>query len=162
VAELDRPLGHVLPDKALVELARTRPVSVQAIRQVRGMSPIAKTRAGELAAALAGASPRAEAPPRRSGAPSLRAQRWTEMVLAIVQLVSEQTRIAPRLLATRADAEDIARAVDEGGVAAAAALPAFTTWRRDVLGTTLEGWLLGRIAIVGDPESSQGFRLLPR
>jgi ribonuclease D len=173
--ELDRPLGQVLADKLVVELARQRPSSVQAIRQLKGMSPLAKTRAEEIAAALGEArgmatrlseARTAESGGRteRSGArtTSTRAQRWTEMLLAIVQLIAEETKIAPRLLATRADAEELARIVDEGGIEAAAQLPAFSTWRREVLGTALEGWLLGRIAIVGDPLSPHGFRLLPR
>ena len=166
--ELDRPLGQVLADKLLVDLARQRPASVQAIRQLKGMSPLAKTRAEELAAALASARGLVAQPSgartERSGArtASTRAQRWTEMLLAIVQMIAEETRIAPRLLATRADAEELARIVDEGGIEAAAQLPAFSTWRREVLGTALEGWLLGRIAIVGDPLSQHGFRLLPR
>lgn len=173
--ELDRPLGQVLADKLLVELARDRPRTAQAIRHIKGMSPIAKTRAEEIVAALARASEartegsgarteRSDARTRRSGGRTLstRAQRWTELMLAIVHSIAEETRIAPRLLATRADVDEIARVVDEGGLEAAAVLPAFATWRREVLGTTLEGWLLGRIAIVGDPLAPHGFRLLPR
>jgi ribonuclease D len=163
--ELDRPLGQVLTDKLLVELARQRPPGAHAIRQLKGLSPLVKSRAEELAKLLAhlrtsGVATDGVAP--RVAPPSPRAQRWTEMLLAIVQLVAEETKIAPRLLATRADADELARVVDEGGLAAAARLPAFSTWRREVLGTALEGWLLGRVAIVGDPLAPQGFRLLPR
>ena len=174
-AELDRPLGQVLADRTLVELARHRPSTVHGIRQVKGLSPLAKTRAEELAAALGRASgartkqsggrtQESGARTGRSGArtTSSRAQRWTELLLAIVQHVADEARIAPRLLATRADVEELARAVDEGGLDAASSLPAFASWRREVLGTTLEGWLLGRIAIVGDPVAPHGFRLLPR
>jgi ribonuclease D len=162
--ELDRPLGQVLTDRLLIELARQRPPSANAVRQLKGLSPLVKTRAEELAKLLAGVrrsgAPSERAAPRAAASP--RAQRWAEMLLAIVQLVADETKIAPRLLATRADAEELARVVDEGGLAAAAHLPAFSTWRRDVLGTAVEGWLLGRVAIVGDPLAPQGFRLLPR
>ena len=65
-------------------------------------------------------------------------------------------------LATRADAEDLARTFDEGGMTAAAALPAFATWRREVLGNAWEGWLTGRVALVGDPTAPHGVRLVPR
>ena len=64
------------------------------------------------------------------------------MLIAIVQLVAEETGIAARLLATRADAEEAARTVDTKGIEAARALPAFSTWRRAVLGDT--GRLAGR------------------
>lgn len=161
--ELDRPLGQVLPDKALVELAKVRPRSPGGVRAVKGVSPIAKTRAGEIVAALETAVVDATTPEKRTWRPaSTRAQRWADVLVAIVQIVSEQTGIAPRLLGTRADAEQFARVVDEHGLAAAERLPALATWRREVLGHVWEGWLAGRIAIVGDVDAPHGMRLLPR
>ncbi|HEX5062490.1 MAG TPA: HRDC domain-containing protein [Kofleriaceae bacterium] len=163
-AELDRPLGQVLPDKALVELAKVRPGNPGGVRSVKGMSPIGKTRADEIALAIKTATATAAVPAERRmwRAPSARAQRWSELLLAIVQIVSEETGIAPRLLATRADAEEFARAVDEHGLEAAAALPALATWRRDVLGSVWEGWLAGRISVIGEVAAPHGMRLLPR
>jgi ribonuclease D len=161
--DLDPPLGQVLPDKALVELARVRPDTTGGVRGVKGMSPIAKTRAAEIVAALQAATPPAAPVERPSWrAASTRAQRWAEMLIAIVQVVSEQTGIAPRLLATRADAEEVARTVDERGLGAAAHLPAFATWRREVLGSVWEGWLTGRVAVIGDPSATYGMRLISR
>jgi ribonuclease D len=161
--EMDRPLGQVLPDKALVEVAKLRPSNPGGVRSVKGMSPIAKTRANEIIAALAGAAPATPTAERKLWrAPGSRAQRWAEMLLSIVQIVSEESGIAARLLGTRADAEEFARIVDEQGIAAAAALPALATWRREVLGITWEGWLAGRVALTGDPAAPQGIRLIPR
>ncbi len=160
--ELDRPLGQVLNDRLIIDLARQRPQSVTAIRGLKGMSGLARQRAGEIAGALAAARP-GEVPVIAAGrAPSARAQRWTELLIAIVQLVAEQIGIAPRLLATRADAEELARAVDEHGVAAADALQAMTGWRRDVIGRVWVGWITGELALVGDSASSHGLRLVPR
>lgn len=164
--EMDRPLGQVLNDKVLVELAKYRPRNPGGVRAVKGASPIVKTRADEivdvlgdaLAQEITAAGP--EAAPRR-GPGTTRAQRWAEMLLAIVQLVAEETGIAPRLLATRADAEEAARVVDEHGLEAARNLPAFSTWRRAVIGDPWEGWLTGRLAIVGDPAAAHGLRLVP-
>lgn len=161
--ELDRPLGQVLPDKALVELAKLRPRSPGAVRAVKGMSPIAKTRADEILAALETAVVEASTPEKRMWRPaSTRAQRWADVLVAIVQIVSEETGIAPRLLGTRADAEEFARVVDEHGLAAAERLPALATWRREVIGHVWEGWLSGRIAVIGDVGAPHGMRLLPR
>jgi ribonuclease D len=166
--ELDRPLGQVMTDKLIVELARTRPVGAAAVRAVKGLSPHARARADAIVAALGVAStdgaPSAErrtraAHPRSA---STRAQRWAEMLIAIVQVIADDTGIAPRLLATRADAEELARVVDERGIAAAAQLPAFATWRREVLGPAWEGWLTGRVALVGDVVAAHGVRLAPR
>lgn len=160
--DMDRPLGQVLNDKVLVELARSRPDSVGAVRSMKGMSPIAKTHATGIVEAIASAQP-ATAPSRPSWrAASPRAQRWSEMLLAIVQIVADETGIASRLLATRSDAEEFARVADERGIDAARHLPAQSTWRRDVLGQLWEGWLTGKLALIGDPAAPQGMRLVPR
>jgi ribonuclease D len=162
---LDRPLGQVLHDRQLVELARLAPhrtASAAAIRSTKGLSGLARQRAEEIALALAAARPGEVAPLAAARSPGQRTQRWTEVLLAIVQLVADQTGVAARLLATRADAEELARAVDERGLAAAETLPAMTGWRRDVLGRPWLGWLTGELVLVGDVEAPQGVRLLPR
>ena len=161
--ELDRPLGQVLNEKTLIDLARQRPQSPVALRAVKGISPLAKQRADELVELIESADPEAVkelvsagSPPR---APSQRAQRWAELLLAIVQLVSEQTGVAPRLLATRSDAEEFARIVDERGLPAASEHPAIATWRYDVIGKQWVDWLSGKLALVGDPSAPSGLAL---
>ncbi|HUS27905.1 MAG TPA: HRDC domain-containing protein [Kofleriaceae bacterium] len=161
--DMDRPLGQVLNEKTLVELAKSRPDTANEIRGIKGISPIAKTRAQEIVDALAvartaPAKPAAPRPPSRAASP--RAQRWSELLLAIVQLVSDETGIAARLLGTRSDAEAFARTVDEHGLDAAKSLPALSTWRREVLGQVWEGWLAGTVALRGDTETAQGMRLV--
>jgi ribonuclease D len=185
--ELDRPLGQVLTDKAIIELARQQPSTseasrgggalpappagrghppdrstVAAIRGVKGMSGTARQRAAEIAEVLAAVVPGRVAPLAASRPLSARAQRWSEALLAIVHVVADQSGVSPRLLATRSDAEELARAVDEHGVAAAEALPALASWRREVLGRAWLGWLTGQLVLVGDLEAAQGVRLLPR
>ncbi|MDB4962753.1 MAG: Ribonuclease [Myxococcales bacterium] len=157
--EMDRPLGQVLHEKVLLELARTRPPHANAVRNTKGMSPIAKQRADELVAALTAARPADVPVLSLSRSPSARAQRWAEFLIAIVQLVSDRTRVAPRLLVTRSEAEEFARTVDERGLEAAAALPALATWRREVLGALWVGWLSGTVAFVGDLAAPSGFAL---
>jgi ribonuclease D len=161
---LDKPLGQVLNDKVLLELARYRPSNPGGVRAVKGASPFVKTRAEELVQVIAEAKPVARGDAaggrREWRAPSGRAQKWSELMLSIVQLVAEDTGIAPRLLATRADAEEAARLIDERGVAAAASLPAFSTWRRGVIGDAWEGFLTGRLALVGDAAAPNGVRLV--
>lgn len=160
--ELDRPLGQVLADKLIIDLARQRPSSAAAIRGMKGMTGLARQRADDIAAALAAATPGVVPTIAAGRAPSQRAQRWAEMLIAIVQLVADQTRVAARLLATRADAEELARAVDERGLAAIEALPAMTSWRRDVIGRAWVGWLTGELVLVGDLGAPHGVKLLPR
>jgi ribonuclease D len=158
-AELDRPLGQVLHDRLLVEIARQRPTTAVVVRGMKGMTGVARQRADDILAALADAKPEAVTTIAAARAPSVRAQRWSEILLAIVQLVADEHRLAPRLLATRADAEELARAVDERGLAACEALPAMTGWRRAVLGEAWLGWLTGARVLVGDVKAPQGVRL---
>jgi len=160
--ELDRPLGQVLADRQIVELARQRAVSAAQVRATKGLAGFARQRAAEIAEVLATAEP-SDVPVLAAGrSPSPRAQRWAEVLLAIVQLVAERAGIAPRLLATRSDAEEFARTVDERGLAAAEPLPALASWRRDVLGEAWRGWLTGALVLVGDVGSPQGVQLVPR
>jgi len=160
--ELDRPLGQVLHDKLILDLARHRPSDAVAIRSIKGMPGLARQRAGEIAEALASARPGAVPAIAAGRPPSPRAQRWSETLLAIVQLVADQTGVAARLLATRADAEELARTLDERGLAAVDALPAMSSWRREVIGRAWVGWLTGELALVGDVAAPHGLRLLPR
>ncbi|HEY5934227.1 MAG TPA: HRDC domain-containing protein [Kofleriaceae bacterium] len=160
--EHDRPLPQVLNDKGLVDLARARPDSPEAVRGIKTVTPFARKYAEAIVTTLATARPDEVSVLRRARSPSARAQRWSEMLLAITQLVAEQTGVAPRLLATRADAEELARVIDERGVAAAEDLPAMQSWRRDVIGARWLGWLTGELVLVGDATAASGLALLPR
>ena len=144
---LDKPLGHVLTDKVLVELARRPPRDVSALRR-RCESATGRERAEELFAALQD-SERRLAPARgHRGQPRRRAEAWVPGLLLIVDSVAARERIAPRLLATRAEGESLARAFDEGGAAGAAGHPAMLGWRRELLGDLCAGWMAGELAIV--------------
>ncbi|MDB4952467.1 MAG: Ribonuclease [Myxococcales bacterium] len=157
--ELDRPLGQVMTEKVLVELAKTRPQAPGGVRSIKGLSEHARKRAEDIIAAMQEAKP-SKAPPRTlHRAASVRAQRWAEMLISIVQVIADETRIAPRLLGTRSDAEEFARTFDERGESAVAKLPAVATWRRDLLGAAWLGWLTGKVALVGDSAAPHGVRL---
>jgi ribonuclease D len=161
--ELDRPLGQVLADKPLVELARKRPTTPAGVRETKGLAPIAKSRADAIAHELAAVPAIATTPerPMLARGTTTRAQRWAEALLAIAHVVADDAGIAPRLIATRSDAEDFARAVDEHGLDAAElhALPALASWRRAVLGDAWLAWLGGKLALVGDATRAHGVRL---
>ncbi len=157
---MDRPLGQVLNEKPLIEIARTRPTTATGVRAIKAMSPIAKQLAEDIVLALAGARPDEVPVLIASRAASMRAQRWSEILLAIVQLVADRSGVAARLLATRSDAEEFARTVDEGGLAAAQPLPALATWRRAVLGQLWVDWLSGSLVLGGDLTAAAGIRLI--
>jgi len=160
--ELDRPLGQVLNEKVLLDLARQRPDSPEGVRAMKGISPLARQRAVEITEAIATA-PQVDVPARAIWrAASTRAQRWADVLIAIVQLAAEQSGVAARLLATRADAEEFARIVDEVGIEGVQSLPALTSWRHEVLGKLWIGWLSGTMVLVGDANAPSGLMMLPR
>jgi ribonuclease D len=151
----------VLTERLVTDLAQHRPKDVDALRSAKGLSSVARQRADEVLAAIDASrdQPPPVTPRGTWRAPSTRAQRWAELLLAIAQLVAQQHGIALRLLATRSAAEEFARVVDEGGLAAAEGLEANQSWRRDVLGCVWSGWLRGDVVLAGDLESPLGVRL---
>ena len=146
----------------LIELARQRPDAPDGVRAIKGGSPLARQRARDIVAAIAEAAPIALPARAAWRPPSPRAQRWADVLVSIVHVVAEQSGVANRLLATRTDAEEFARVVDERGLPAAESLPALATWRRELLGPPWIGWLTGTVALVGDPHAPTGLTLLPR
>jgi len=157
--ELDRPLGQIVNDKQIIELARSRPTGEAGLRNIKGLSELARRRGDELVAAIAAARP-ADVPTFAAWrSPSTRAQRWSDLLLALVHVISDQTGVAGRLIATRTDVEEFARTVDEHGLPAAATLPALATWRRAVIGELWSRWLRGEVSILGDLASPHGIKL---
>lgn len=157
----DVPASHVLADKLLLDLARVRPGSERALRDVRGMTAEVRAASAELLAVIASAPP-VEASAAAPHAPlSARASVWAEVILALVADAARRADVPARLLAARASAEQLARLVDGGGVAAAraAAHPLTRTWRAEVCGEQVLAWLDGRAALRVDPSAPGGVRL---
>ncbi len=157
--ELDKPLGWILPEKLIIDFARHRTDDPEKVRSWKGLPQPARQRVDEIVDIIAAAKPATESPFLSRGT-SARAQRWSEMLVAIVQITSEESGVTSRLLATRGDAEELARIVDEQGIEAARALPAFATWRHELIGKRWEAWLGGSLGLAGDPTSPSGLRLV--
>lgn len=157
----DVPTTHVLADKLLLDLARLRPRTERALRDVRGMTADVRAASAELLEAIASA-PAVATPAAAPLAPlSPRASVWAEVILALVADAARRAEVPARLLAARASAEALARLVDDGGVAAAraAAHPLTRTWRDELCGAAVLAWLDGRAALRADPAAPGGLRL---
>jgi ribonuclease D len=151
----------VLPDKLLVDLARRPPRNPEALRR-RVEQPEVRERADELVALLdraAEAQPPSRPPVR--GPLSPRADAWASGLLLIAALIAGQTQIAQRFLATRADAESLARAFDARGAEGLAEHPVMRGWRRQVIGERFAGWLRGDLRLVTDAASGAAIDLEP-
>lgn len=147
----DVPLGRIAAERTLLELARARPLDARALRKVRGANELREREAEVISAVRAGVerARTGELPEIEtvSGASTPRADLWTEIVLALVAQASESTGIAPRFLATRAEAESLCRAIDRAGAIDGLEHPLLTTWRREVVGDRIARWFRGETAL---------------
>jgi ribonuclease D len=142
----DLPVGWVLKDPTLLEIARTMPRDPAAISRVRGVTRVSAAALERLAAAIAAgiaAEPIAvpREPPRDV---ARRAAAATELAGVLLRIRCDQADLAPELVATRGDLERFAEAVVTG---AADGQPLATGWRHELVGAELRDLIAGRIAI---------------
>jgi ribonuclease D len=147
----DRPVGSVLADPTLVELAKRHPSSLDALKQIRGLHPSSIRRRGP--AILAGIARGQEASPipRERGrdrfdptdAPLV------SLTEALLRARASEAGLAYELIASRSELEQIIGAVRRGE-----GEPDVRTlggWRAELVGDDLRALLAGRAALrVGD------------
>jgi ribonuclease D len=160
-AASNKPQSWVLSDKALVDLAQRRPRDVAELARVRGVGEVARLHGDAVIAELdAVAALTIEAAPHPVSPPgSSRAQLWEEVFVAMVAAAAERTRIPARWIAARGDCEELARLLDRDDDQAEAH-PLLSTWRREVVGGTLLGWVRGEVALTGDRDAPGGVRVI--
>lgn len=145
--ERDKPRGSIIRDEALVEIARKAPTSVAALRGLRAVRSRELDRnVDDVVARIVYALslPREqwpEAPPSPGPAPSTGV---VELLQAVVRARAEDAQIAPSLLATNADLQELTQRHVTGG---AQDLPIMQGWRRRIAGDDLCALLDGRVAV---------------
>jgi ribonuclease D len=151
-AEENRPLGSILNDVALVEVARRQPKSTGDLQAIRGVRPDLGRRRG--AAVLAVIEHGREEPPpeledwTRADPEPLDAPRIA-LCEALVRHRVLEAGLAYELVASRADLTAIAVASREGSDE-----PDVRTlrgWRRDLVGAELLELLAGRVTLSVEP-----------
>jgi ribonuclease D len=144
-AREDRPVGAVLRDPTLVELARRQPRSRRELAQIRGVGPeVMRRRADDVLAAIERGQ---AAPPVRLEAGErvgLEARDGPVIALAeaLVRARAQESGLAYELIAARADLMPIVVAARRGGPE-----PDVRTlrgWRRELVGAELLELLTGR------------------
>jgi ribonuclease D len=148
----NRPVGSILSDVALVELARRQPKTVRELGTIRGVRPDLGRRRGD--AVLAAVERARDQPP-----PDL--EDWTRLDTepgdaprialceALVRHRVSDAGLAYELVASRADLTAIAVTAREGGEE-----PDVRTlrgWRRDLVGAELLDLLAGRVSLRVEP-----------
>jgi ribonuclease D len=155
----DRAPGSVLPDQALVELARRTPGDKHGLEQIRGLPPQTLHRRGDalLAAIERGRSrkppsPPPEPPPRDpADAPLI------SLAQALVRHRSMESGVAVELIATQAELAALVGSLRRGEHGDKVRVG--HGWRRELVGDELKELVEGRRALSVDPDG--GLRVTP-
>ncbi len=158
---LNRPPSRLIAERTLLELARRPPRTVEALRDVRGLSEgIARRYGRDIIEALeAGEQRPLESSDGPKPLPSA-AQAWVGVMGGLVQAHCRDADIAARFVASRADLEAVALWWCEGDRSVLPDTPVLHGWRRALVGEVLLDWLRGSLGLVADSESPFGFRLV--
>jgi len=154
--ERDKPRFSVARDEALVEIARRAPGDAAALRGMRALrSRELERRADEIVAQVerALALPKSEwpaAPPAQGPAP---APGVVEILQAVLRRRAAEASMAPTLLATQADLQELAQRHAAGS--ALEDLAVLVGWRRAMVGEDLLRLLRGEAAVAVDANSGE-------
>jgi ribonuclease D len=148
----DRPVGSVLADPTLVELAKRQPVNLRGLEQIRGIHPSGIRRRGvEILEAIASgqeapAIPRDQARGRSDpgDAPLI------ALAEALLRARALEAGLAYELIASRNELELIVGAARRGE--REPDVRTLTGWRRELVGADLRDLLAGRRAIAVGPD----------
>ncbi len=167
------PPSWILPDAALIEVARRAPRTAAELTRVRGVTATATRRNGEAilaAVAAAGGRPVAVEAARPL---SPRGQAQAAIVAAIVQSRCGEEDVPPRLVGGRAEAEALVAwfetgagglTAGDGAVAPGPGGPAapllLEGWRHEVAGSHAIAWLRGETALAADAKAPGGVRTI--
>jgi ribonuclease D len=146
----DLPVGWVLKDPTLVEMARTMPRDAAAIAQVRGAGGLAGSARERLARAIAtGIEAEPIAPPRELPREILRrAAAASELALVLLRVRCDHADLAPELVATRGELE---RYVEGLVTADGEEHPLAHGWRAELVGHEVRALVEGRITLASLP-----------
>ena len=145
--EADRPPSTVLPDQALVELARRTPKDRKALEQIRGLPPQTLHRRGDgLLEAIARGRGRAAPPPPPEPPPRDSADApLVSLAQALVRHRSMESGVAVELIATQAELAALVSGLRRGRETDG--LRVAHGWRRELVGAELEELVAGRRAL---------------
>jgi ribonuclease D len=141
----DKPVTSILSEPALVEIARRRPTNRSQLEQLRGVHPGSLRRRGQdILDAVARGVEREPLPGERSRRPPPHPDDAGLIVLAeaLVRARAGAADVAYELVASRADLQEIVRAVRAGGDEAD--VRTLQGWRRELAGDELLELMRGK------------------
>jgi ribonuclease D len=144
---MDRPPAYVLPDHALVELARRAPADRAGLEQIRGLPAQTLHRRGDalIKAVARGRERRAPPAPPDPGAREPVDAPLVSLAQALVRHRSIEEGVAVELIATQAELSALVSALRRGedGDHVRAA----HGWRRELVGDDLRDLVAGRLSL---------------
>jgi ribonuclease D len=143
----DRPVGSILADPALVEVAKRRPASLRGLEQIRGIHPSGIKRRGEAILAAVELGLDAPAIPR-DGRRDFSAPGDAPLIAlaeALLRARAMEAGLAYELIASRSELDLIVAAARRGDPEPS--VRTLTGWRRELVGEDLRDLLAGRSAI---------------
>jgi ribonuclease D len=155
---MDRPPGFVLPDQALMELARRAPTDLGGLDQIRGLPPQTIHRRGDRLLQALERGRRRSPPPPPPDAPSRDPADapLVSLAQALVRQRSMESGIAVELIATQSELSALVSALRRGEDGDG--LRVTRGWRRDLVGDELRELVAGRRSLAVGPDG----RLLVR
>jgi ribonuclease D len=142
-SDLDRPVGSILADPALVELAKRKPTTVEGLGQIRGLHPpVIKRRGPAILAAIARGR---EADPIPRDEPRTRTEPGDAPLIslseALLRTRALEAGLAYELIASRAELEQIVAAARRHE--SEPPVRTLTGWRAELVGSDLRTLLHG-------------------
>ena len=146
-AREDRPVGQVLQDPPLLELAKRHPKNLDALGQIRGIHPsfIKRRGADLLDAVRAGLADPPIPRESRRGHSDTSDSPLIALAEALLRARAMEASLAYELIASRSDLEQIIAAARQS--APEPEVRTLSGWRRELVGSDLESLLSGRTAI---------------
>jgi ribonuclease D len=143
----DRPVGSVLADPALVEVAKRQPSSIRGLEQIRGIHPSGIRRRGDAILEAIASGRDAEPIPREEarGRSDPGDAPLIALAEALLRARALQAGLAYELIASRAELEQIVGATRRREPEPS--IRTLTGWRRELVGEDLRNLLDGRSAI---------------
>ena len=148
----DRPPGSVLPDQALVELARRTPRDKSGLEQIRGLPPQTLHRRGDalLAAIARGRDREAPEPPPEASPRDPADAPLVSLAQALVRHRSMESGVAVELIATQSELASLIHSLRRGQDSDRVRVS--HGWRRELVGDELRELVQGRRALSVDPD----------
>ncbi len=151
-SDLDRPVGSIVADPALVELAKRRPSTTSGLEQIRGLHPPTIKRRGE--AILEAIERGREAAPIPRDEARARSEPGDAPLIALAEALLRaralEAGLAYELIASRAELELIVGAARRGEPEPD--VRTLSGWRRELVGDDLSDLLAGRSAVSVGPD----------